>query len=251
MKVLPLALAVSALAVSPVFASDYQAEVGFNYGTIDADGGDSLRTASLFGEVFFAPVDTSKGALNEASFLSKSSGLHATYTDIEDADDNSWNLGGRFVFGQDYIIEADVVSIGDSNTIGIGFGKYLTDTTDLVFSYASNDDDETDALAADLHSVVGLSAGASLAYSLNLGRVSVDDESGMAFGGDLTYYFNKNAGIGFSMSRQSVNDIDTNTWGLFADWFVTDNLDLRLDYGNTDVEGFEIDTISGSLSFRF
>jgi len=250
MKKLSLFVAVGAVIASPVFANDYQAEIGLTYGQIDYPSAD-LNTTTLFGEVFFDKVDTSKGPLGEASFLDKSSGLAATYTEVEDADNNDWNLSGRFVLSSDYIVEASAASINDSDTIGLGFGKYLTDTTDLVFSYAKNDDADVDTFALDLHSVVALEGDASLAYTLTAAYLNTAEDSGTSLSGDLTYYVNNNLGLGASYSRESISDLDISSWSVFVDWFVTGNLDLGLVYASADLDFIETDTITGSLSYRF
>ncbi len=259
MKKLSLAVAASAVFASPVFANDYQAEIGVAYGQVDSEitvgpfgsFSDDATTTSLFGEVYFDTVDTSKGPLAEAPFLSKSSGLSLVYTTVEDVDDDSWTLGGRFVTSSDWIIEATYESMSDSNTWGIGAGKYLTDSLDLVVSYNSNDDADLDVFAADLHSVVSLSGDASIAYSLGVGYLSASDENGYGLHGDLTYYFNNSFGIGASVSRDSIDDLDITTWSAHADWFITGNLDLALTYTDADLWIVETSTIMASLSYRF
>ncbi|SMF57558.1 hypothetical protein SAMN02745866_03688 [Alteromonadaceae bacterium Bs31] len=259
MKKLSVAIAAGALLASPVFANDYQAELGLVYGQVDTklDLGpfgsfdDDASSTTLYGEVFFDTVDTSKGPLAEASFLSKSSGLSLSYTTVEDVDDDSWALGGRFVFGNDYIIEAGYSSVEDSTSWGAGFGKYLTDSTDLVVSYSTNDDANLDTLSADMHSVVSLSGDASLAYTLGLSYLDADSETGFGIAGDLTYYFNNNLGIGAGVSQQSFDSVDITTWQVFADWFVTNNLDLGLSYSDTDMEIIETSMIAANASFRF
>jgi len=258
MKKLAYIVAAGAIISTSAVADDYQAEIGLVYGTIDTEvdlgpfgsGSVDANTAMLFGEVYFDKVDTSKGPLAEASFLSKSSGLMASYTDIENVDDNSWGLGGRFVFGEDYIIEADYSSDGDIDSYGIGFGKYLSDNTDVVVSYGSSDD--LDALNADMHSVVSLSGTSSLAYSLGIAYLKASDESGYGLSGDLTYYFNNNFGIGASVARDSIDDIDSTSWALNADWFVNNSWDLGLMYSSTDLADIvTVDMLAASVSFRF
>jgi len=257
MKKLACAVAVGAIMSTSAVADDYQAEIGLIYGKIDTEvnigpfgtySGDA-NTATIFGEVYFDKVDTSKGPLAEASFLSKSSGVMASYTDIEDADDKSWSLGGRFVLDNDYIIEANYDSLEGDSSYGIGFGKYLTENTDLVVSYGS--DDDLDALSADMHSVVDLSGAASLAYSLGVSYLKTSDESGYGLFGDLTYYFNNNFGIGAGVSTDSVGDVDMTTWALNADWFVTSDWDLGVIYSSTDADIITIDLFAANLSFRF
>ena len=111
MKKLLLGTAIAALAVSPVaFAQDYQFEVGAGYvngdnGFVDYDGFGLNVRAHL------DIVDTSKGPLNEAAFLDKSSFADLTWAtaeaDVSGAESvDTIGLSGRFVTQGNVIIEA-------------------------------------------------------------------------------------------------------------------------------------------------
>ena len=86
MKKLLLTLAIAAASVS---ANAYQLEAGVNYADNDAG-----NTTGVFLDYHFAPVDTSKGPLNESNFLGKSSYVGAEYKTNDFADTISAH--GRF-----------------------------------------------------------------------------------------------------------------------------------------------------------
>ncbi len=95
--------------------------------------------------------------MSEAAFLDKASGLGATYSKL--AFDGSFDasnlvIDGRFVLANDFIIEAsatrDEVEIdgyeADADSFSVGPGTYLNNNSDIVATFSSSDDTETDSL---------------------------------------------------------------------------------------------------------
>lgn len=246
MKKLLLVGAVT-LAAAQSYAQDYQAEIGLKYSDIDYGS-----AQSLFGEVYFDKVDTSKGPLAEAAFLDKASGITIDYTNFKpDAGDSSdtTSLDLRYVASEKWIIEANYESGEDDDTIGFGFGAYLTDNIDLVGHYKTNDN--ADYISVTMHGVAPLDGSAALSYDLGLTNVSPDvgdSESVIDLG--VGYYFNKSFGVGIDYST-TTGDLDISSVGLEADWFVTETVDLTLSYVTESIGDFDFDTVALAASVRF
>lgn len=247
MKKLIMCAAIAS-AVSVGAYADYEAELGLTYSDIE-----ETDAITLSGELFFDSVDTSKGPHSEASFLDKASGVMLTYSDVDGADDNPYSLSGRFVTSSDLIIEAGFTDFGNNDQLQIGIGTYLTDTSDIVISYVSNDEADTDTLTADYHNVSSLGGGASLAYSVAGSYVDASNENGYGLGGDITYYPTDNFGFGASAALVTLDDNDTTNIALHADYFITPDFHIQGLYSSLDNDAFseDIDTISIGAFFRF
>ncbi len=255
MNKLSITAAAAALLTFPVYAENYQAEIGvfqqrleleFKFeGEYDIFNSKEKNTyTSIFAEVYFEQVDTSKGPLAEASFLSKSSGLSiAATTSDEDESSDSWALDGRYVLNSGYILKAAYDNEQELDTWELGFGTYIGDTSDLVVYYANSGGD-LDTYAADFHSFIKLKGSSSLAYSLGIAyqsefRLTIGDgvpspkgsgDSALSLSGNLTYYFNQNFGLGAGFTKESTDEYGITTPFAYVDWFVTGSLNLGLLY---------------------
>ena len=254
MKKLLLASAIALAATGQAYA-DYQFEVGAVYtsgeiGSTDYDG------FGVGGEFHFDKVDTSNGPLAEASFLDKSSFVDFSFLSVEPdfpgADDiESTSIGGRFVTGSNLIIEADWATVdtgaSDVDTIRVGVGTYINDTTDVVVSYSTEDDDNADVdyLDVSLHGVNALNQGASVGYDVAIGYIDTDDDSGYQISVGGTYYFNNMFGLGLSASIADVGDTSSDGISLDASFFPSEQVEIYASIFDESVEfdgGGDIDS---------
>ena len=244
--------------------ADYQFEAGAFVGQGDISQGNNevdFDAFGVLGALHFAPVDTSKGPLAEAAFLSRSSSINFGFTSIEpdfdNADDlDTFSFGGRAVTAQNVILEAgySTTEYGDeeSDSVRIGAGTYLTPNADVVVSYQTSDDDnvDEDRLGVDFHGVNSLMQGASFAYDLSLAYIDGDSDNGHAIGVGGTYYFNPAFGIGLSAELEEVGDIDSDTVTLDLSYFPQANLQLVAAYFDQDAV-LETEGVLIGASLRF
>lgn len=255
MKKILLGTAIAALATTGAYAEDYQFELGANYSASEL-GGTDFDGFGVYGEVHLDTVDTSKGPLNEAAFLDKSSSVRldwetseADVPGAEAADDVT--LSGRFVTQSDLIIEASYNDIdGDETVLGLGIGVYLNDTMDLVVSYETFDEADASSLAVDIHNVSSLGGDASLAYDLGVSYLDVADDTGYELSGGVDYYFNNAVSIGGSLSLVSVGDADVSTLAVGVDYFVAPAIRLSGEFFTLGQDG-DGDGIMLSGAVRF
>lgn len=238
MKKLVLGTAIAALAATGgAYAEDYQFEIGALYGTGDK-GGPDIDGFGFYGEFHFDVVDTSKGPLNEAAFLDKSSSVRAEWATAEEDTPGAESVdgfvvSGRFVTATNWIIEADYADFdGDDFSIGLGVGMYLNDTTDLVVTYNTYDEADKSSLSLDVHSVVSLTGDTAFAYDLGVSYLDQADESGYGLNAGADYYFNKAVSIGAAVALTSVDEVDTSTITVGVDYFVAPSIKLSADFAS-------------------
>lgn len=265
MKKILLASAIALAATGQAYA-DYQFEVGGVY--TDGEIADiSFDGFGVAGEFHFDKVDTSKGPLAEASFLDKSSFVNFAFLSVEpDApnanDIDSTSVGGRFVTATNIIIEADFGTVdagnNDTDTIRLGVGTYLSDNSDVVVSYSTEEDDnnnDVDYLNVDFHGVNSLNQGASVAYDVGLGYIDTNNDSGYQISVGGTYYFNNMFGLGLNAEIADVGDTSSDQIGVEASFFPTEQVvlyvmifDGSIEANNVDIDSDGI-LIGGSLRF--
>ena len=253
MKKILLASAI-ALATAGQAYADYQFEVGGIYadgerGDVDYDG------FGIGGEFHFDKVDTSKGPLAEASFLDKSSFVNFSFISIEPDfagadDEDTTNIGGRFVTATNLIIEADWSTeddgASDTDTIRVGVGTYINDNTDVVVSYTTEDDDNSDVdyLDVTFHGLNPLNQGASVGYDVAVGYIDTDDDSGYQISVGGTYYFNTMFGLGLSAGITDVGDVSSDVISIDASFFANEQVELFASIfdGSTETNAGDIDS---------
>lgn len=252
MKKLLLISALS-LVASQAYAQDYQAEIGFAYSDTDIDvdgfGSASTNATSLYGIAYFSQVDTSKGPLAEAAFLDKASGIFASYTSNDDADNNK-SLALRSAISEKWIIEANYNDNGNDDAFGLGFGAYLTDDIDLVGTYTNGDG--FDSFGANLHGVFALEGDTAVAIDADVTNFSLDEGGSITryiFTGD--YYFNSRFSIGAVYQTFTGGNDDASIFGVNADWYVSENIDLFVSYNMASDDFIDEDTVTLGAAIRF
>ena len=262
MKKLMLGTAVAVLASSVATAQDYQFEVGAGYVTGDIEGTD-YDSFGLNARAHLDRVDTSKGPLNEASFIDKSSFVNLAWVtldpDVASADSlDAFDLSGRFVTGENLIIEAryldgEFVMFGlpaDDTVMSIGVGTYLQDDMDVVVTYQNYDDADFSSLSADLHGINKLEGETSLAFDLGLAYIDAFDETGYGLSAGADYYLDKSMSFGAGIGLISIDEFDQSTIDVRANYFVTPVVRLGLSYETLgqDADG---DAIELNAAMRF
>lgn len=229
MKKVLLSLAITALSTS---AYAYQFEAGVNH----ANNDDADATGAFF-NYHFADVDTSKGPLNEANFLSKSSYVGVSYVDHDYYDTVTGQ--GRFVFGNDWTLGV-VVSDADYDFENVTrysatVGKYVNDHSEVFLGYADSDvDDSEEEITLGFKSVLEK-------FGYTIKATTIDSEYALSAEG--MYYFNRSFGIGAGVDYDSESE-DTNAAAMLS-YFFTPGVELEVSYAD------QSETIAAGVNFRF
>jgi len=239
---------------------DFDFDFDFDVDNVDFDGYTLAATA------FLESVDTSKGPLSEASFLDKSSNISIAFstTEFDDVDNDVSAISGRYVLSQDFIVEAGYTDLDSDTSFTIGFGKYLTNSSDILISYTKFDNSDANLLDLAFHSVNDLTGPTSIAYDLGASYIDADDETGFRLNAGLTYYPTKQLGLGISGSYSSIedtndtedtDDTDITKIELGAEYFFNENVAGSLAFSTQDnSDGFgsvTVDTFTLAMTARF
>lgn len=229
MKKVLLSLAISTLAFS---ANAYQMEAGIHHAHSDVDD-----ATGVFINYHLVDVDTSKGPLNEANFLSKSTFVGAGYTTSDYAD--LATLQGRFVSNSDWTASLEIMNIDSdffsATAYGITVGKYLNDHSEVFFSYADSDaKNAKEDIMVGYKSVVN-----NIAYS---GIVSTSD-SELKVAANGMYYFSNAFGVGAGLAYDTESkDTDAE---LMLSYFFTPAIEFEAGYQEKS------ESIRAGVNFRF
>jgi hypothetical protein len=276
MKKVLIAAAVAAVSTSAV-ASDYRFQIDADYAANEVNKEVDTDIMSLAGTFYLAPVDDSVGPKAEAAFLNKSSSIFLGYgrTNLDassadiidpgftvrlDEDGDVWALGGRFVTSNGIILELDYATVEiddviDSNSLLLGVGYYLNDSSAITLGYVQSEEDEFD-LENDIWS-----AGYKTLLNDNLNLEAKFDYSDPDFGekaydlsGAADYYLNTNASIGGVLGYVSSDDDFTEAWvyGIRGEYFFNSNIALNASYSvSTPDKGDDNSVWSIGLTGRF
>lgn len=265
-----------ALMAATTAQADYQLEVSGTYarGELESSGGadGDQDTIALEGSVFLQPVDTSKGPLGEAAFIDRATSvsLGYGYSEVEfdsgsDFDLSLFNVSGRYVIhdggwilegGYDYDeIEADGGD-SDSDSYTLRGGKYIADNTTLILGWTYSEDDgnrESDAYSVEMEHLQMLGQGALKiegGYALVEANFT-DDVDVYSVAG--TYYVNNNLGFGGGYSLADGNNSEVDTWKLFSEWWMNEQVAFSVGYIGVEEEdaNIESDSIVFSVTGRF
>jgi hypothetical protein len=268
------------LALSVTAQADYRWELGggYQYSETDidlrdvggADGTVETNAGALNGSWYLENVDTSKGPLSEAAFLDHASDItlsgaygESDFSDFggeDDADVNSVGISSRYVAeGPGWKLSGWLVDLGathtepnddaEIDTLRLGVGYYLTDTTTLVLNYANasvNNGGDTDAYSADLEHMWLMDNGGGFKARASYGQVTVpdfDDIDSYKLGG--TWYFTQNFGIGADyfntagLEDTALNGgdgLETQGYQVNSEWFITENFAANLAIGQAEAD---------------
>jgi hypothetical protein len=248
-----IAAAIAAVSTSAA-ANDYRFQIDADYAANEVNKEVDTEVAALAGTFYLAPVDDSVGPKAEAAFLNQSSSISLGYgrSNLEvgaggidpgftvnlDEDGDVWALGGRFVTGNGIILEADYTAVEidkviDSETLGVGIGYYLNDTSAVTLGYVHSEED-TFGLEDDIWSV-----GYKTLLNDSINLEAEFDYSDPKFGkkaygltGAADYYLNENASIGGVLGYVSSDDDFAKAWvyGVRGEYFFTSNIAINAGY---------------------
>jgi len=258
----------------------YRWEIGgaANYSELDVGPFDVDKWGvDVYGTFFLHDVNTNKGPRSEAAFLDHASSvtLYGGYSelddvdeleanlggiDIDDDDSETYGIGGRYVTKQagSWIIEGDWRRTKPAHleidTYTIGIGKYITDNTSLVITYADADLDEggdTDGWSAGLEHFWRLSSG-GIKLEGNAGYVNVDD------GDDIdiynlagTWYINDNLGFGARYGKFDGGAAEADKYSIFSEWFITRQFAVSLAYDYSELDDTDVDNNAFTIGARY
>ncbi len=233
-------------------------DVEGNVGEVDIDA--DIDVASVYGSWYFSSVNTEKGPLAEAAFLDRASRVDVLFQDgeldgdIADADLRSYAVGTRWVIDKEsgWLIEAaaslDEVENDETESFSIGGGKYIFENTSVVLSYTYSDPDigdDVDTYAVEVEHLQATPIGALKlegAYAYADPGDSSDTDNWL---GSFTFYPTNRIGVGGSWFR-SISGSSSDTWALFAEWFITESIAVSVAYEDTeDAGGFNNNNLDG------
>ncbi len=247
-----------ALAISAGAQADYQWEVDAAIGRtnidVDFEDGD-VDKYFIGGSYFLDSVDTSKGPLAEAAFLDHASdvSLSYVYTDaddiIEDLDGDEYKIDGHYVTDSaGWIFEGSYQrnepNDAEIDTYSLGFGKYLTDATTLVVTYASADVDDggdTDGYQASVEHLWNWSGG-GFKLEGNVGFINVDDNDDTnVYNVAGTWYITNNVGLRFGTGYTETFNQEFLSTSAGVEWFINEAIALsaNLEYAESDDDLFD------------
>jgi len=258
----------------------YRWEIGgaANYSELDVGPFDVDKWGvDLYGTFFLNDVDTSNRPRSEAAFLDHASSvtLFGGYSelddvdklekdlggiDIDDDDSETYGIGGRYVTKQtgSWIIQADWRRTKPAHleidTYTIGIGKYITDNTSLIITYADADLDnggDTDGWNAGLEHFWDLSSG-GIKLEGNVGYVNVDN------GDDIdvynlagTWYVNDDLGFGARFGTVDGGHDEAYRYSIFSEWFITRSIAVSAAYDYTDFDNSDVDNNAFTIGGRY
>ena len=221
---------------------------------------------AVSGTWYVGGVDTSRGPLRLAPFMSRASSIGGRIGEIETdsgVDADFYLLDTRWVLGNGVIIEADYGQAdgggGDADIARVAGGYYFADTSAVRLGYDSDDDDLADyeRWTVDVTHVQTMENGMTWSLSALFGFVTGDTAFGEGDdGNDLqlagSFFPRDNFGFGFEVAfaeRDATGDVDA--YELWADYFVTEKISLTLSYRDEDGDVVENDALNFEARYRF
>jgi Putative general bacterial porin len=245
------------LALSATAQAEYNAEANLAISGGDNDG------FAIGGTYYLDSVDDTKGPLGEAAFLDMSSYVSAAYSENEfDDSDNETELvavGGRYIFGEgNWIVDVgysnfDADAAGELDTFSISGGKYLTDTTTLILSYANTDPDDgedADIYGIDVDHLLNVGEGALKLHG-GFSTADTDGDDIDFYGVDATWYPCNSLGLGVGYGNTDDGSDDIDEYRISAEWFITNQVSASVTYLEAEQGDLESDSFLIGVSARF
>ena len=266
------------LAISASAQADYrwQADAAIAVGSVDTkikntannneSNSEDSTIGGLGGTYFFDNVDTSKGPLGEAAFLDHASSLSLGWRTGEvdlasggDEDGDSYTADMRYVAeGPGWQLSGVIVDIGyarlepgdqEVDKYGMGLGYYITPNTTAVVDYRKtnvNNGGDVDSWKLDVEHFFAMSSGGIKARASGGKTVvsGLDDPTTWKVGG--TWYINNNWGFGADFERTDLNGYDVDGFAVNAQWFVTENFAVDLEYSELSPDDIDFNRFGGN-----
>ena len=298
MKKIPLVVALfSSVVTFPVYAYQFEVEVGYTDSETDYDSSfwpdEDSDSVDVAGTYYFSDVETNKGPLSVAAFLSRASNVSVFYADGEtEVDASRLTFSGPTIFGgiggygapilgstffipkyeidtEEYFVNGQYVhaesgwlidaSYGYSeedsdlgidierDSYGVGVGKYIAKYTRLKLDYLHTEIDidtstsdvssDSDVVNLGLFHVQELGNGTFYDASVDVAYLDSDDgDDAQAYSVSTTYYFSPSIGVGVNLSHIDGDDIDTTSYGVSGEWFMTSNFSVSLNYLRSKID---------------
>ena len=238
-------LGFSGILIAGAASAEFQTE--FNFALVEADEDGFF----VEGTYHFNEVDTSKGPLELASFLDRATSVTARFSDL--INDDGFSLDGRFVLGNDFIIEAGYMQ--DPSTFNIGAGTYLSDSSEISLTFENNDDANTNSLTVDYFEIKDTRDNRSYAYDVGFSVIDGDGDDGFGVGGNITYYFQPEFSVGVTAGLVDVGDFEANNFVIDANYFFSETIAIFGSFSRDDQSfgDFEVesDTFIVGVTGRF
>ena len=275
MKSLIIPIAVGLTTCNLTIADTYQTEVTGEYiqlddsflgVPLDADG------TGLGFTYYLSPVDNNKRPLAESAFLDRASGISLNFVSLSEdttgVDASAHSISGHFVskdtgwlFGIGFV-NADIDNPDlDTDQLSLTLGRYTSENTTVTFNWDSTEiGDGDDSLDVDsyrftVRHLSQHSSGMDQAVEAFLGGVNTEgiEDNDLTYGGSYTLYPSRNFGVGVSLAFTDSDALETTTYSVFADWFITDNTRVGVTYLKTDVDELDDngDVLGVTASVRF
>ena len=259
MKKLLLAAVIGGL--STAAAADYRAELTADYSNVDSDENRSYADVTyeetvfqFTGTLFFDSVSTDAVPVDEAGFLSKSSGVSfsnmvtqdtykrkSTYSGYDNEYRDHYRqtgIGFRGVFGSG-IFNIDFLQSyydGESGAklISIGGGAYLTDSAALTgrLIQVDSDGEKDNGLGINYHHVFNNNGDTS--YLIDADFFKVDDYRHLALESAVFFTPNSKLFINFTQQAVSGRSYNTDELGIGYQHFFMNRIGLTARYANGD-----------------
>jgi len=288
MKKIPLVVALLSSAVTfPVYAYQFEVEVGYTDSETDYDSNfgpdEDSDSVDVGGTYYFSDVETNKGPLSVAAFLSRASNVSAFYADGEtevgatqitfsggrgsyygapslgatyllpkyDIDTEEYFVNGQYIHAESgWLIDAlygyseedrDLGFDIERDSYGVGVGKYIAKYTRLKLNYVHTEididtpvgDASTDSDVVNLGLFHVQELGDDTFYDASVDVAYLDSDNGddaQAYSVSTTYYFSP------SFSHIDGDDVDTTSYGVSGEWFITDNFSIDVSYLRSKVD---------------
>jgi hypothetical protein len=243
----------------------WEINAGYAAGEYSGDFPDTDFDAfDISGSYYLNNVDTTKGPRSEAAFLDHASdvSLEYTYAEIDDngidVDGDTYGISGRYVtnqagwiFAAGYERSEPVNAEIDTGTLSVG--KYITDNTSLIVSYAKADADkggDTDIFSLGLEHFWALGS--------NDGGIKLEGNAGTGDDIDIynltgTWYVNQSLGFGASYGKFDAGIDESDRYGIHTEWFITRHIAANLSYVHEELDkaDFETDEFRIGARVRF
>ena len=223
-----------------VFYADGETEVDasqlvFSGPTIfGGTGGIGGYGAPILGSTFLIP----KYEIDTEQYL-----VNGQYIDVE----SGWLIDASYGYSEE---DSDLGIDIERDSYGVGVGKYIAKYTRLKLDYLHTEIDidtstsdvssDSDVVNLGLFHVQELGNGTFYDASVDVAYLDSDDgDDAQAYSVSTTYYFSPSVGVGVSLSHIDGDDIDTTSYGVFGEWFITNNFSVSLNYLRSKVDDSE------------
>ena len=219
---------------------------------------------AVSGRVYLDELDTSRGPLELAPFLSRASHVGGSFATLETDDgvieNETWEVFTRLVSDRGWLLEAHFggsdteigVSDDEADLYRLAVGYYVAQDTQLRLAFDALDADGLDEerFAFDVVHVQMLDNGMTWSATALVGLVSGDDD-GTDAELSTSLYFNERFGIGANWYKHSRDELqDGDGYALWANYFLNDKWSLNLSFIDEEQSGLENEALTFEVKYR-